>query len=153
MICPLQYRSLGRDFIFRFMTRYRTAGAAGRRTESSADIVTLPCRGAFCTLDRDDPPPDAAIRSRSSAWLYFLPTHSQFGARLDGHARLAASAAGAPARRMYAGNRVDVVRPLGVGRAIRRVSTIVDVSEKPTNGSARVRPGAARDQLRGFISP
>jgi 3-methylfumaryl-CoA hydratase len=103
------------------------------RTESSVDTVTAaPVAALSATLDRDDPLPQRGDPLPILwHWLYFLPTHRHSELGLDGHARLGGFLPPVPLpRRMYAGNRVDMVRPLRVGDAIVRVSKIVDVSRK-----------------------
>jgi 3-methylfumaryl-CoA hydratase len=103
------------------------------RTESSVDTVTAPPMAALsATLDRDDPfPRPGDPLPILWHWLYFLPLHRQSELGLDGHARLGGFLPPVPLpRRMYAGNRVDIVQPLGVGDAIFRLSRIVDVNRK-----------------------
>ncbi len=103
------------------------------RTESSVDTVTAaPIAALAATLDRADPFPRRGDRLPILwHWLYFLPLHRQSELGLDGHARLGGFLPPVPLpRRMYAGNRVEIVQPLRVGDAIHRRSTIVDVSRK-----------------------
>jgi 3-methylfumaryl-CoA hydratase len=103
------------------------------RTESSVDTVTAaPVAALSATLDRDDPFPQRGDPLPILwHWLYFLPMHRSSELGLDGHARLGGFLPPVPLpRRMYAGNRVEMVRPLRVGDAIVRVSKIVDVSQK-----------------------
>jgi 3-methylfumaryl-CoA hydratase len=103
------------------------------RTESSVDTVTAgPVAALSATLDRDDPPPRRGDPIPILwHWLYFLPAHRQSELGLDGHARLGGFLPPVPLpRRMYAGNRVDLVRPLRIGDDIVRASKIVDVSQK-----------------------
>jgi len=103
------------------------------RTESSADTVTAgPIAALAATLDRTDPFPRRGDRLPILwHWLYFLPLHRQSELGLDGHARLGGFLPPVPLpRRMYAGNRVEIVQPLSVGDDIHRRSTIVDVSQK-----------------------
>jgi 3-methylfumaryl-CoA hydratase len=103
------------------------------RTESSIDTVTAaPIAALSATLDRDDPFPKRGDRLPILwHWLYFLPLHRQSDLGPDGHARRGGFLPPVPLpRRMYAGNRVAIVQPLGVGDAMLRVSTIVDVSRK-----------------------
>jgi len=122
------------------------------RTESSVDTVTAaPIAALSATLDRDDPSPQRGDPLPILwHWLYFLPMHRQSELGLDGHARLGGFLPPVPLpRRMYAGNRVNIVQPLHVGDAVARVSTIVDVSQKEgRTGSlvfVRVRHEISRD--------
>jgi 3-methylfumaryl-CoA hydratase len=103
------------------------------RTESRVETVTAaPLAALSAALDRDDPPP----RTGDPVpvlwhWLYCLPIHKQSELGADGHARLGEFLPPvALPRRMYAGGRVEVRRPLRVGDAIERVSRIEDVREK-----------------------
>jgi 3-methylfumaryl-CoA hydratase len=101
------------------------------RTESSVDTVTAaPIAALSATLDRDDPwPRPGDPLPILWHWLYFLPMHRQSDLGLDGHARLGGFLPPVPLpRRMYAGNRVDIIHPLEVGDAIVRRSTIADVT-------------------------
>ena len=122
------------------------------RTESSVDTVTAaPIAALSATLDRDDPFPQRGDPLPILwHWLYFLPMHRQSELGLDGHARLGGFLPPVPLpRRMYAGNRVDIIQPLGVGDAIVRLSRIVDVSQKEGRTGplvfVRVRHEISRD--------
>jgi 3-methylfumaryl-CoA hydratase len=122
------------------------------RTESSVDTVTAaPIAALSATLDRDDRFPRRGDPLPILwHWLYFLPMHRQSELGLDGHARLGGFLPPVPLpRRMYAGNRVDIVQPLCVGDAIFRLSRIVDVSQKDGRTGplvfVRVRHEISRD--------
>ena len=122
------------------------------RTESRADTVTAaPLAALSATLDRDDSFPQRGDPLPILwHWLYFLPLHRESELGLDGHARLGGFLPPVPLpRRMSAGNRVDVIHPLGVGDAIFRVSRIVDVSQKEGRTGplvfVRVRHEISRD--------
>ncbi len=103
------------------------------RSELVADTVTpVPVAALSATLDRDDPPP----RSGDPLpplwhWLYFLPLHRQSELGADGHAKRGGFLPPVELpRRMWAGGRFTFHQPLHVGEAIRRTSTIADVSHK-----------------------
>ena len=122
------------------------------RTESSADTVAAaPIAALSATLDRDDPLPQRGDPLPILwHWLYFLPMHRQSELGVDGHARLGGFLPPVPLpRRMYAGNRVDIIHPLGVGDVIFRRSRIVDVSQKEGRTGplvfVRVRHEISRD--------
>jgi 3-methylfumaryl-CoA hydratase len=103
------------------------------RVESSVDTVTAhPVAALSATLDRADPYPRHGDHLPILwHWLYFLPLHRQSALGLDGHARLGGFLPPVPLpRRMYAGNRVALVRPLALGDRLTRRSTIDDVSLK-----------------------
>jgi len=83
-------------------------------------------------LDRDDPPaaPGEAIPPLAH-WLYFLPTHRQSQVGPDGHAHRGEFLPPvALPRRMWAGSRVEFLRPVCVGEPVRRLSRIAAVAEK-----------------------
>jgi 3-methylfumaryl-CoA hydratase len=64
-------------------------------------------------------------------WLYFLPLHRQSEIGPDGHPRRGGFLPPVPLpRRMWAGSQFEFRRPVRVGDALRRSSTIVDVSAK-----------------------
>jgi 3-methylfumaryl-CoA hydratase len=64
-------------------------------------------------------------------WLYFLPGERQSGIGPDGHPKRGGFLPPiALPRRMWAGGRLQFLRPLGVGEPIRRVSTIRSVQSK-----------------------
>jgi 3-methylfumaryl-CoA hydratase len=103
------------------------------RTETRHDVVTQgPLRALAALLDRDDPPPQPGDAAPPLAhWLYFLPIYRQSEAGPDGHALKGGflPPVSLP-RRMWAGSRLEFLRPLRVGAAITRRSTIADVSVK-----------------------
>lgn len=64
-------------------------------------------------------------------WLYFLPVHRQSEIGQDGHAKRGGFLPPVPLpRRMWAGGRLQFLRPLQVGSAISRTSTIANVTSK-----------------------
>ena len=103
------------------------------RTESAEDRVgAAPLAMLSALLDRDDPPaaPGDAIPPLAH-WLYFLPTHRQSRIGPDGHAHRGEFLPPVPLpRRMWAGSRVEFLRPVGVGEPVRRLSRIAAVTEK-----------------------
>jgi 3-methylfumaryl-CoA hydratase len=103
------------------------------KTESVADEVTpMPLVALSATLDRVDPSPRLGDPVPPLwHWLYFLPIYRQSEIGPDGHARLGGFLPPVPLpRRMYAGGRLQFLRPLRVGESISRTSRIVDVSLK-----------------------
>jgi 3-methylfumaryl-CoA hydratase len=104
----------------------------GRR-EVAEDIATpVPVAALSATLDRDDPPPRAGDPLPPLwHWLYFLPLHRHSEIGPDGHAKRGGFLPPVPLpRRMWAGGRFTFRRPLRIGEAIRRTSTIAEVSHK-----------------------
>ena len=103
------------------------------RTETRTDTVTVaPLVALSALLDRDDPPPSPGDAAPPLAhWLYFLPSYRQSEAGPDGHAVKGSFLPPiALPRRMWAGSRLEFLRPLTVGSAIERVSTITNIAEK-----------------------
>ena len=103
------------------------------RQEVVEDVVTpFPVAALAATLDRDDPAPAPGTPLPPLwHWLYFLPLHRQSAIGPDGHARRGGFLPPVPLpRRMWAGGRFEFRRPVRVGDAVRRTSTIADVSLK-----------------------
>lgn len=103
------------------------------RSESREDtIVEAPLRELSALLDRDDPQPREGDAIPPLAhWLYFLDTHRQSDLGADGHPRRGGFLPPVPLpRRMWAGSRLEFLRPLAVGARATRKSTIRDVSVK-----------------------
>ena len=103
------------------------------RTDVREDVVTAaPLVALSALLDREDPPPREGDAAPPLAhWLYFLPNYRQSEAGPDGHALKGAFLPPAPLpRRMWAGSRIEFLRPLRVGARIERVSRIADVVPK-----------------------
>jgi 3-methylfumaryl-CoA hydratase len=103
------------------------------RTETRQDTVTAgPLVALAALLDRDDPPPRAGDAAPPLAhWLYFLPNYRQSEAGPDGHALKGTFLPPIDLpRRMWAGSRLEFLRPLEVGSKVTRLSRITDVAEK-----------------------
>jgi 3-methylfumaryl-CoA hydratase len=103
------------------------------RSETRRDVVTAAPLVALCALlDRDEPAPRAGDSAPPLAhWLYFLPSYRQSDAGPDGHALKGGFLPPVPLpRRMWAGSRLEFLRPLVVGAYVERTSTIRDVAVK-----------------------
>ena len=103
------------------------------RTDTRRDTVTAaPLVALSALLDRDDSVPRNGDPAPPLAhWLYFLPAHKQSETGPDGHAIRGSFLPPVPLpRRMWAGSRLEFHRPLEVGRAIERLSTIRDIQLK-----------------------
>ena len=103
------------------------------RSEIVEDTVTpVPVMALAAALDRDDPRPRPGDPLPPLwHWLYFLPMHRQSEIGPDGHAKRGVFLPPVPLpRRMWAGGRFTFYRPLRIGEAVRRTSTIADVSHK-----------------------
>jgi 3-methylfumaryl-CoA hydratase len=104
----------------------------GRCEEIADTLVPTPVAALAATLDRDEPPPRHGDTLPPLAhWLYFLPLHRQSELGPDGHAKRGGFLPPvALPRRMWAGGRLAFLRPLRIGSAVSRRSTIVDVRHK-----------------------
>jgi 3-methylfumaryl-CoA hydratase len=103
------------------------------RTEEREDVATLaPIASLSALLDRDDPPPRAGDAAPPLAhWLYFLPNYPESQVGADGHATKGSFLPPVPLpRRMWAGSRLEFLRPLVLGSTIRKRSTIRDLTVK-----------------------
>jgi len=111
------------------------------RSETVSDVVTAaPCAALAATLDRAPlrPAPGTPLPPLWH-WLYFLPLHRQSEIGPDGHPRRGGFLPPVPLpRRMWAGSQFTFQRPLAVGDALTRVSTIADVTEKSGRSGALV---------------
>ncbi len=103
------------------------------RTDTRTDTVTVaPLVALSALLDREDPPPRPGDAAPPLAhWLYFLPVYRESEAGADGHA---AKGGFLPPvelpRRMWAGSRLEFLRPLVVDSEVTRVSRIENIAEK-----------------------
>jgi len=103
------------------------------RSESVSDIVTAtPYAALSATFDRPpERPPAGTPLPPLWHWLYFLPLAAQSDIGPDGHPKRGGFLPPVPLpRRMWAGSQLDFHRPLRVGDALTRTSTIADVTEK-----------------------
>jgi 3-methylfumaryl-CoA hydratase len=114
------------------MEEERLEAWVGRREIAEDWLTPAPVSALSATLDRDDPPP--ALGDELPAlwhWLFFLPHHRQSEIGPDGHARRGGFLPPVPLpRRMWAGGRLAFERPLRIGEAMRRISTIRSVESK-----------------------
>jgi 3-methylfumaryl-CoA hydratase len=111
------------------------------RCESRTDVaVPIPLQALSATLDRDDAAPRAGDAVPPAwHWLYFLPLHRQSEIGADGHPQRGGFLPPVPLpRRMWAGSRMEFLRKLRVGSAIRRDSRILDVTGKEGRTGALV---------------
>ena len=109
------------------------------RTDVRQDVVTAaPLVALAALLDRDDPAPREGDPAPPLAhWLYFLPNYRQSEAGPDGHDSRGSFLPPAPLpRRMWAGSRIEFLRPMRVGARIARLSKIADVKPKEGRSGA-----------------
>ncbi|MPV60024.1 acyl-CoA dehydrogenase [Burkholderia sp. HI2761] len=103
----------------------------GRREESVDRITPAPIRLLRATLDDAEPSALPAALPPLWHWLYFLPGERQSNIGIDGHARRGGFLPPvALPRRMWAGGRLQFLRPLAVDTPIQRRSTIANVQSK-----------------------
>ena len=111
------------------------------RTETRHDVASpAPLASLSALLDRDDPQPRSGdIAPPLAHWLYFLPNYRNSDAGEDGHVARGGLLPEMPLpRRMWAGSRLEFVKPLRVGSEIERLSTIRDVKVKSGRSGALV---------------
>ncbi len=103
------------------------------RSEEVSDVATAtPYAALSATFDRPAERPAAGTPLPGLwHWLYFLPLHRQSEIGPDGHAKRGGFLPPVPLpRRMWAGSQFQFHKPLRIGDAMTRTSTIHDVTEK-----------------------
>ena len=104
----------------------------GRHETISDVIAPWPMVAFAALLDRDDPYPTHDTQLPPGGhWLYFRPAarHSELGP--DGHPKRGGFLPPVPLpRRMWAGGRLEFLRPIRIGETATRVSRIGDVALK-----------------------
>jgi 3-methylfumaryl-CoA hydratase len=110
-------------------------------TETRAETITAAPMGALAaTLDRDEGYP--ALGAELPIlwhWIYFLPRARQCDLGPDGHPARGSAWPPVPlARRMWAGSRIEIRRPLRVGDEATRVSRITAITPKQARSGAMV---------------
>jgi len=103
------------------------------RSEERLDTVTAAqLAGLSATLDHDAPyPVTGTPLPPAGHWLYFLSRTRQSGLGADGHGYRGEFLPPVELpRRMWAGGRIEFFNAIRVGDAIKRVSTIKDVSHR-----------------------
>jgi 3-methylfumaryl-CoA hydratase len=103
------------------------------KSETADDVATAtPYAALSATLDRPaERPPTGTPLPALWHWLYFLPLHRQSAIGPDGHAQRGGFLPPIPLpRRMWAGSQFQFAKPLRIGDALNRTSTIESVTEK-----------------------
>jgi 3-methylfumaryl-CoA hydratase len=102
------------------------------RQETAADtLAAFPAAALTATLDRDDRYDTGAALPPLWHWLYLQELHKTSELADNGHGKLGGFMPPVPLpRRMWAGGRFTFERPLRIGQAVERVSTVVDLTAK-----------------------
>jgi len=103
------------------------------KSETQEDVVTATPHAALsATLDRSaERPPTGTPLPALWHWLYFLPLYRLSDVGPDGHAKRGGFLPPIPLpRRMWAGSQLQITKPLRIGDALARTSTIENVTEK-----------------------
>jgi 3-methylfumaryl-CoA hydratase len=111
------------------------------RSETVHDTLhPTPLAALTATLDHPAQPwPADAALPPLWHWMYFLPLHRHSEIGPDGHARRGGFLPPVPLpRRMWAGSQFEFRRPLRVGEAVARTSTIDSVQRKDGRSGALV---------------
>jgi 3-methylfumaryl-CoA hydratase len=115
------------------MDEYEKLRAWVGKAETRADTITAwPVAALSATLDRNDPAPQTGDELPPAwHWLYFLEAKPASELGPDGHPKRGGFLPPVPLpRRMWAGGRIEFLRPLRIGDAIRRDSEILSVEAK-----------------------
>jgi 3-methylfumaryl-CoA hydratase len=103
------------------------------RTETAVErIAAFPSQALAATLDRDDPVyADGTALPPLWHWLHFLNVSPLRAAGPDGHPARGGFLPPVPLpRRMWAGSRLEFLKPLRIGQTARKTSTIRSVEHK-----------------------
>lgn len=121
------------------------------RTETATDTITpTPVAALAATLDRAAAvPAPGTVLPPLWHWLFFLPLHRRSEIGEDGHAARGGFLPPVPLpRRMWAGSQITFHDTLRVGDAVRRRSTIADVTEKSGRSGSLVFVKVRHDVVR-----
>ena len=103
----------------------------GRQETAGDTLAAFPAAALTATLDRDDSYHAGAPLPPLWHWLYLQELHKTAELAENGHGRLGGFMPPVPLpRRMWAGGRFTFERPLLIGQAVERVSTVVDLAAK-----------------------
>jgi 3-methylfumaryl-CoA hydratase len=102
------------------------------RTETDVDIASVkPAVLLAATLDHEEMPREGDALPATWHWLYFLPAARQRDVGADGHPERGLFLPPVPLRRrMWAGSRIELRRPVRLGSTLQRRTTITEVSGK-----------------------
>jgi 3-methylfumaryl-CoA hydratase len=110
------------------------------RTETVTDRAAgAPLRGLAAMLDHEAPPWDDDHLPPLAHWMYFLPRARQSMIDRDGHPhRGGLLPPVALPRRMWAGGRLEFLRPIATNAALSRRSTVASITPKDGKSGAMV---------------
>jgi 3-methylfumaryl-CoA hydratase len=111
------------------------------RTEARTDVIDArPVTLLSATLDRDDAAPRRGdVLPPLWHWLYFVPAYRQSEVGPDGHAKRGGFLPPVPLpRRMWAGSRIEWLKPIAIGDEVSRLSRIASVTSKSGRSGALV---------------
>jgi 3-methylfumaryl-CoA hydratase len=112
----------------------------GRSEEREEVVAPTPVEGLAALLDYPAPPWPAGQLPPLGRWLAFLPSAPQSMLGEDGHAQLGGFLPPIPLpRRMWAGSRVEFLKPLRLTTPLCQTTTITDVALKSGGSGAFVR--------------
>ncbi len=108
----------------------------GRRESAADRVAAAPASALLATLDRDGGPlHDGDPLAPLFHWLYFLSASKMSAVGVDGHPKRGDFLPPVPLpRRMWAGGRVQLVRPFRIGDEARRTSEIIGIRAKEGRG-------------------
>lgn len=104
----------------------------GRSETRTEQITSFPATALAATLNRHDPPfVPGSVLPPLWHWLHFLPISPLNETGPDGHPARGGFLPPVPLpRRMWAGSRLTFHKPLRIGEAARRLSTVTSVEQK-----------------------
>lgn len=103
----------------------------GRHESAGDTLAPFPAAALAATLDRDETYSAGQPLPPLWHWLYLQELHKTSELAENGHGKLGGFMPPVPLpRRMWAGGRFTFERPLRIGQAARRVSTVVDLTAK-----------------------
>jgi 3-methylfumaryl-CoA hydratase len=110
------------------------------RMETDVDIAAVkPAVLLAATLDHDETPREGDALPPTWHWLYFLPAARQRDVGADGHPERGLFIPPVPLRRrMWAGSRIELRRPVRLGSTLQRRTTIAEVTGKEGRSGALV---------------
>jgi 3-methylfumaryl-CoA hydratase len=103
------------------------------RTEIVEEVIAAtPARMLAAMLDHDDPPPRPGDPIPPlSHWTYLIPSHRQSELAEDGHAMRGGFMPPVPLpRRMFAGGRIQFLKPIRIGEKAKRTGLVTDLVAK-----------------------